>query len=123
MRIVKRYKLFISFILLHSVTLCYKALQNRLLECIVFFMERRIITTSTNELEQEMTGWTGTVFGILGAILVAANIGMNDVGYIFFTIGSVFSLINAVYKKDNSGIILWGVFFLINVIGLVNYAK
>ena len=70
-----------------------------------------------------ITGWTGTVFGILGAILVAANIGMNDVGYIFFTIGSVFSLINAVYKKDNSGIILWGVFFLINVIGLVSYAK
>ncbi len=100
-----------------------KALQNRLLECIVFFMERRIIITSTNETEQKMTGWAGTVFGILGATLVAANMGMNDIGYIFFTIGSVFSLINAVYKKDNSGIILWGVFFLINVIGLVNYAK
>ena len=89
----------------------------------MFFRGRRIIITSTNETGQEMTGWAGTVFGILGAILVAANIGMNDVGYIFFTIGSVFSLINAVYKKDNSSIILWGVFFLINVIGLVSYAK
>ena len=57
MRIVKRYKLFISFILLHSVTLCYKLLHKRLFKCIVFFMERRIIITSTNETEQEMTAY------------------------------------------------------------------
>lgn len=70
-----------------------------------------------------MVAWIGTVFGVLGAILVAANTGLNDVGYIFFTIGSVFSLINAVYKKDNSSIILWGVFFLINIFGIVSYLK
>ena len=70
-----------------------------------------------------MTGWTGTVFGILGAILVAANIGMNDVGYIFFTVGSMFSLIDS-FKRDNKpAFTLWLVFFIINLFGLVSYAK
>ena len=70
-----------------------------------------------------MTGWAGTVFGILGAILVAANIDMNDVGYIFFTIGSMFSLIDS-FKRDNkSAFTLWLVFFIINLFGLVSYAK
>ena len=70
-----------------------------------------------------MLGWTGTVFGILGAMLVASNSGVNDIGYIFFTIGSVFSLINAVKMRDNANITLWGVFLLINIIGLVGYSK
>jgi hypothetical protein len=72
---------------------------------------------------KKMTGWAGTVFGILGAILVASNTGLNDIGYIFFTVGSTFSLYNAVKMRDNANITLWGVFFLINVIGLVSYAK
>lgn len=70
-----------------------------------------------------MLGWTGTVFGILGAVLVAANIGMNDVGYIFFTIGSLFSLTSSIKRKQNDNIILWGVFLFINVIGLISYLK
>ena len=70
-----------------------------------------------------MTGWAGTVFGVLGAILVASNTGLNDIGYIFFTVGSTFSLYNAVKMRDNANITLWGVFFLINIIGLVSYAK
>jgi hypothetical protein len=70
-----------------------------------------------------MIAWVGTVFGILGAMLVASNIGLNDLGYTFFTIGSVFSLTNAVKMKDNANIILWGVFLLINIIGLFSYIK
>ena len=70
-----------------------------------------------------MAGWIGTVFGVLGAILVAANIGMNDIGYIFFTIGSGFSLYNAKVLRDNSGLVLWSVFLFINLVGLWSYAK
>lgn len=70
-----------------------------------------------------MIGWAGTVFGILGAMLVATNIGMNDVGYVFFTVGSVFSLGNAIAKKQNDGIVLWAVFLFINIVGLVSYLK
>lgn len=72
---------------------------------------------------KKMTGWAGTVFGILGAVLVAANTGLNDIGYIFFFVGSTFSLHNAITKKDNANSILWGVFLLINLFGLFSYAN
>lgn len=70
-----------------------------------------------------MIAWAGTVFGILGAMLVACNIGMNDLGYIFFTLGSICCLTDSIKKRDNSNIILWGVFLAINIVGLVSYLK
>ena len=70
-----------------------------------------------------MAGWIGTVFGILGAMLIASNIGFNDFGYICFTIGSIFSLTNAVKMRDNSQMILWAVFLVINIIGIFSYLK
>jgi hypothetical protein len=77
----------------------------------------------TKNEEQKMSGWVGTVFGVLGALLVAANIGMNDVGYSCFLVGSSFSLYYSIKMRDNSQIILWAVFFAINVFGLFNYIK
>ena len=73
--------------------------------------------------KEKMAAWVGTVFGVLGAILVASNSGLNDVGYVFFTVGSSFSLYNAVKMRDNASITLWGVFFLINIFGLMSYLK
>lgn len=70
-----------------------------------------------------MAAWMGTVFGVLGALLVACNIGMNDFGYICFFIGSIFSLYNAVKMRDNSQMVLWGVFMIINLVGIVSYLK
>ena len=70
-----------------------------------------------------MAGWIGTVFGILGAMLVASNQGVNDIGYIFFTVGSSFSLYNSIKMRDNANITLWTVFFIINIIGLIGYSK
>lgn len=70
-----------------------------------------------------MIGWTGTVFGILGALFVASNSGVNDIGYILFTVGSGFSLTNSIKMRDNANITLWLVFLIINLFGLVSYAK
>ncbi len=70
-----------------------------------------------------MIGWTGTVFGILGAMLVASNSGVNDIGYIFFTIGSMSSLIDSFQQGNKSAVTLWLVFFIINIFGLVSYLK
>ena len=70
-----------------------------------------------------MIGWTGTVFGILGAVFVASNSGVNDIGYIFFTVGSIFCLIDSMKKRENSATVLWLVFFFINIFGLVSYLK
>lgn len=75
------------------------------------------------KVKEMAAAWVGTVFGVLGAMLVASNVGLNDIGYIFFTIGSSFSLYNAIKIKDNAGITLWAVFFFINLVGLVSYAK
>jgi hypothetical protein len=65
-----------------------------------------------------MFGWFGTVFGIIGAVLVAAN-DFREIGYIFFLIGSFFSLIAAIKEKHNANIALWLVFASINVFGLI----
>lgn len=70
-----------------------------------------------------MIGWIGTVFGILGAVFVASNSGVNDIGYIFFTVGSMFSLIDSFKQKNKSAFTLWTVFFIINIFGIVSYLK
>ncbi len=70
-----------------------------------------------------MAAWLGTIFGIIGAMLVACNIGLNDLGYIFYTMGAICCLTSAIKKHDNSNIVLWGVFLSINLVGLVSYAK
>ena len=70
-----------------------------------------------------MIGWAGTVFGILGAIFVASNSDVNDIGYIFFTVGSMFSLIDSFKQGNKSAVTLWTVFFIINIFGIVSYLK
>lgn len=66
-----------------------------------------------------MFSWFGTVFGIIGAVLVAANAGIQNIGYMFFLIGSFFSLIAAIKEKHNANTALWFVFASINVFGLI----
>lgn len=70
-----------------------------------------------------MFEWAGTVFGMLGSILVALNNGYQDVGYIFFLIGAVCWLCASIGRKDNAGIIQWLFFTIINIVGLVSYLK
>lgn len=70
-----------------------------------------------------MLAWLGTIFGILGALLVASNIGLNDVGYILFTIGAICSFANAYKKRDNAGMVLWLTFLIINIFGVISYLK
>lgn len=70
-----------------------------------------------------MLAWAGTVFGIIGALIVACNIGLNDVGYIFFTLGAIASLTVSIKKRDNANVVLWATFLAINIIGLLSYLK
>jgi len=70
-----------------------------------------------------MVAWLGTVFGILGSILVALNNGLQDFGYICFLVGSISWLVVSVKKCDNAGIMQWGVFTIINLVGLLSYLK
>ncbi len=62
--------------------------------------------------------WLGTLSSIIGAFLVASQI--IFVGYICFIIGSASWLIVGFKRKDNSLIVLNGVFFLANILGIYN---
>jgi len=61
----------------------------------------------------------GTIAGIIGAFLVAFK--FAQYGYPFFFLSSVCLLISAIRLKQKNYIALQGVFFLANVVGLVNY--
>jgi hypothetical protein len=68
-----------------------------------------------------MIAWIGTICGIVGALLVASNNGYQNVGYIFFLIGSMFSLTASIKEKHKANITLWLVFASINLYGIMNY--
>jgi hypothetical protein len=61
----------------------------------------------------------GTIAGIIGAFLVATKLGQY--GYPFFFLSSICLLISAIRLKQNNYIAMQGVFFLANLIGVVNY--
>ena len=61
----------------------------------------------------------GTLCGIIGAFLVAFK--MGDIGYPFFFVSSMCLMVSAVGFKQKNFIALQSVFFLANVIGLINY--
>lgn len=61
----------------------------------------------------------GTICGIIGAFLVAFKLG--NLGYPFFFVSSMCLMVSAVGFKQKNFMALQGVFFLANVIGLINY--
>jgi hypothetical protein len=61
----------------------------------------------------------GTIWGIIGAFLVAMK--MGDIGYPFFFVSSFCLMITAISLRQRNFIALQGVFFVANVIGLFNY--
>lgn len=69
-----------------------------------------------------MLAWIGTICGILGSVLVAANSGLQFVGYCFFLIGAVSCVTVSIKRKDKAGFTLWAFFTVINLWGIVNYA-
>jgi hypothetical protein len=63
--------------------------------------------------------WFGTVTSIIGSFLVAGK--MPEIGYIFFTLGSMSWLFVGVMTKDQALTTLNLVFFIANIFGIINY--
>ena len=63
--------------------------------------------------------WFGTVTSIIGAFLVAGM--LPQLGYIFFVLGSFSWLVVGIVSKDNALITLNLVFFIANILGIINY--
>lgn len=68
-----------------------------------------------------MLAWIGTICGILGSILVAANNGLQFYGYISFLIGAISCLMVSFKRKDRAGLTLWGFFTIVNFWGCTTY--
>ena len=63
----------------------------------------------------------GSVFGIVGAVLVALNIGINALGYLLFLVSSIAWVIFAIKTKNKHLFYMNVVFSAINTIGLLRY--
>ena len=71
-------------------------------------------------LELKYDFW-GTVFGILGAILLSLNIGLNWIAFILFLINSILYIIYGKQSNNKNIITLNVVYFILNLIGIYNY--
>ncbi len=65
----------------------------------------------------------GVIFGIVGALIIALNVGKNDVAYCFMLFGAIFSSLNFYFKKDKANLFLFLFYVGLNIMGLFNYSK
>lgn len=71
--------------------------------------------------EQKRMEWIAAICGIIGAMLVALNIGAATIGYCFFLVGAVSYLIVAFSIRNVPLFYLNLVFAITNIIGLVRH--
>ena len=70
-----------------------------------------------------MISWLGTFAGILGAILVSLNNGLQVIGYLAFFVGSISWLWVSLQNADKAGMVQWIMFSCINAYGIFNYVN
>src|SRR3546814_10668457 len=62
--------------------------------------------------------WMGTVTGVVGAVIIAANLGMVVFGFAFFLVSSLLWSMVGWIQREVSLLVLQGPFTVINVIGI-----
>jgi len=65
--------------------------------------------------------WIGTITGIVGAILIALNIGAVVYGFGLFFISSLLWTIVALIQKERSLMLLQGVYIGLNILGIIRW--
>ena len=66
-------------------------------------------------------GWSGTVTGIVGGLLVALNFEYSKFGYIFFMVSAISWIIQGAKNDDNSLVLLNVVFVFVNTLGIYRW--
>jgi len=66
-------------------------------------------------------GWSGTVTGIVGGLLVALNFDYSKFGYIFFMVSAISWIIQGAKNNDNSLVLLNVVFVFVNTLGIYRW--
>lgn len=74
-----------------------------------------------NNDKYTLVDWVGAVSGIMGAIIIASNIGVNWIGYVVFLVSSVcYSYLG--WKVNRKGLMTMNLLFIvINIIGLIRW--
>ena len=65
--------------------------------------------------------WIGTITGIVGALLIAANIGAVVWGFALFLVSSTLWTTVAVIQRERSLWLLQGVYVGLNVLGIIRW--
>ena len=65
--------------------------------------------------------WIGTIFGVVGAALIALNIAVSGWGFVLFLVSSVSWTVAGVMMRENSLILLNVVFTAINLLGIYRW--
>jgi len=65
--------------------------------------------------------WTGTLFGVSGAVLVALNLPVSGWGFVLFLVSSVSWTVAGVMMRERSLIVLNVVFTIINMLGIYRW--
>lgn len=68
-----------------------------------------------------MIAWLGTICGIIGSLMLAT--GTIIPAYIVMLIGALCCILDSIWKRNHAMLVQFGFFAIINVIGLVHYAK
>lgn len=68
-----------------------------------------------------VTSLFASLFGIMGALLVALNIGLPHIGYTLFLASSILWVLYSIKTLQSNLLVMNIVFGVINVIGLVNF--
>jgi len=62
--------------------------------------------------------WIGTITGILGAILVAANVGVVGWGFVIWSISSASWVVAGYIMREPSLVLLQAVFLAVDLVGI-----
>ncbi|MBO6947202.1 MAG: hypothetical protein JJ855_04400 [Rhodospirillales bacterium] len=69
----------------------------------------------------EFAKWAGTSAGVVGAILIALNIGVVAYGFGFFLLSALFWAWVGWVQRETSLVILQGAFLIIDAMGLYRW--
>jgi nicotinamide riboside transporter PnuC len=72
-------------------------------------------------MREIMITWLGSIFGIIGSLLLALNFDLSKYGYVFFLLSGIFLAIIFTKEKNYAMILQQSIFTIINSIGIYNW--
>ena len=74
------------------------------------------------KLDMKKLEWGGAITGSIGTLLIASNIGMGYVAFLFYAASNSLWITYAHITRQKGMLMMNGVFAATTVLGLINYA-